>query len=42
MKLVDSLIHLPLDKMATNLADAIFECVFFNEIDRIQIQTSLK
>ena len=34
--------HLPLDKMATILADDIFNCIFLNENDRIQIQFSLK
>ena len=28
--------------MATNLADNIFKCIFFNENDRIPIQVSLK
>ena len=33
--------HLPLDKMATILAD-IFNCIFLNENDRIPIKISLK
>ena len=36
------LTHLPLDKMATILADDIFNCIFLIENDRISIQTSLK
>ena len=36
------LTHLPLDKMATMLADGIFKCIFLNENDRIRIQISLK
>ena len=28
--------------MATTLADHIFNCIFFNEKDRIQIQISMK
>ena len=36
------LIHLPLPKMATILADNLFNCFFLNENDRIQIQISLK
>ena len=35
------LTHLPLDKMAANLADN-FKCIFLNEKDRIPIQISLK
>ena len=34
--------HLPLDKMAANLADDIFKCIFLNENYRITIQISLK
>ena len=34
--------HSPLDKMAANLADDIFECIFLNETDRIPIKISLK
>ena len=34
--------RLSLDKMAAILADDIFNCIFFNENDRIQIQISLK
>ena len=34
--------HLPLNKMATILADDIFKCVFLNENDRIPIKISLK
>ena len=37
-----SLTHLPLDKMAAVLADDVFNCIFLNENDRIQIQFSLK
>ena len=40
-KLSLSLTHLPLDKMAANLADDIFKCIFLNEYNRIQIQISL-
>ena len=29
--------QLPLDKMATILADDIFKCIFFNESDKILI-----
>ena len=36
------LTHLPLDKMATMMADDIFKCIFLNENDRIPIQISLK
>ena len=36
------LIHLPLDKMATILADNIFKRIFVNENVRISIQISLK
>ena len=36
------LTHLPLDKMATILADDIFKCIFLNENDRIPIRISLK
>ena len=36
------LTHLPLDKMAANLADNIFNCVFLNENDSILIQILLK
>ena len=32
------LTHLPLDKMATILADDIFKCIFLNENDNIPIQ----
>ena len=31
-----------LDKMAANLADNIFKCIFLNENDRILIKVSLK
>ena len=37
-----SLTHLPLDKMAAILADAIFKCIFLNENNIIPIQISLK
>ena len=37
-----SLSHLPLDKMATILADDNFKCIFLNENDRIPIRISLK
>ena len=36
------LTHLPLDKMATTLADDNFKCIFLNENDRIPIRFSLK
>ena len=36
------LIHLPMDKMATTLADDNFNCIFLNENDRIWIQFPLK
>ena len=36
------LTHVPLDKMDAILADNIFKCIYLNENDRIQIQTSLK
>ena len=36
------LTHLSLDKMATNMADDIFKCIFLNENDGIPIQISLK
>ena len=36
------LTHLPLDKMATILADDIFKCIFSNENVRNSIQISLK
>ena len=36
------LTHLPLDKMATILADNNFKCIFLNENDRILIQIWLK
>ena len=36
-----SLTQLPLDKMATILADGIFKCIFLNENDIIQIKISL-
>ena len=36
------LTHLPLDKIAANLADDIFKCIILNENDRISIQISLK
>ena len=39
---MDRLTHLPLEKMATILADDIFKCIFLNENDKIQIQISLK
>ena len=31
-----------MDKIAANLADDIFKCIFLNENDRISIQISLK
>ena len=34
--------HVPLDKMATILADNSFQCIFVNENDRIFIQISLR
>ena len=34
---IRALTHLPLDKMATILADDIFNCIFFNKNDRIPI-----
>ena len=34
--------QLPLDKMATILADDILKCIFLNENHRILIQISLK
>ena len=37
-----SLTHLPVDKMATILANDNFKCIFFNENDRIPIRISLK
>ena len=37
-----SFTQLPLDKMATILADGIFKCIFLNENDIIQIEISLK
>ena len=39
---LNALIHLPLDKMAAILADAIFKGIFLNETDKIPIQISLK
>ena len=36
-----SLTHLPLEKMVAILADDIFNCIFLNENDRIQIWISL-
>ena len=39
---LNQLTCLPLDKMATILADDIFKCIFFNENDWILIQISLK
>ena len=39
---VISLTQLHLDKMAAILADDIFNCIFWNENDRIPIQISLK
>ena len=36
------LTHLRWDKMAANLADKIFECIFLNKDERILIQLSLK
>ena len=36
------LTHHPLDKMAANLADDIFKCIFLIENDRISIKISLK
>ena len=36
------LTHLPLDEMATILADKDFKCIFLTENDRILIQISLK
>ena len=38
----DVLTHLPLDKMATILADNNFKCIFLNENDRIPIRISLE
>ena len=38
----NELTHLPLDKMATILADDNFKCIFLNENDRITIRISLK
>ena len=40
--MVVALTHLPLDKMATTLADDIFKCIFLNENDRIPIRISVK
>ena len=37
-----NLIHLPLDKMATILADNTFKCIFLHEKDRILIGIALK
>ena len=37
-----SLTHIPLDKMATVLADDNFKCIFLNENGRIPIQISMK
>ena len=37
-----ALTHLPLDKLAANLADDNFKCIFLNENDRIPIQFSLE
>ena len=34
--------HLPMEKMAADLADGIFKCIFLNENDGIWIQISLK
>ena len=42
MQLYIDLAHLVLDKMAAILTDDIFKCIFFNEIDRIPSQISLK
>ena len=36
------LTHLPLDKMATILADGIFKCIFWNQNKIITLQISLK
>ena len=36
------LTHIPLDKMASILADDIFKCIFLNKNDIIQIRVSLK
>ena len=41
-KLCQSLTHLPLDKMAANLADDVFECVFLYKMTKIPIQISVK
>ena len=38
----NELTHLPLDKMAANLADDNFKCIFLNWNDRIAIRFSLK
>ena len=38
----EPLTHLPLDKMATILADSIFKCIFLNENVWIPIRISLK
>ena len=37
-----ALTHLPLDKMASILANMFFKCISFNENDRIPIKISLK
>ena len=36
------LTHLPLDKMAANLADDNFKCIFLHKNDKISIWISLK
>ena len=38
----DSLLTLPLDKIAAILADDKFKCIFLNENDRILVPISLK
>ena len=42
MEDIQNLTNLPLGKMAAILADNIFNCIFLNENDKIQIQISLK
>ena len=39
--MVPHLTHLPVGKVATDLADDIFECIFLNENDWILIQILL-
>ena len=41
-RVVLGLTHLPLDKMAANLTDDIFKCIFINEKFCISIRISLK